>query len=282
MNNQNDMFSNMMQPNAIPEVKDNSNSGMVGNNVNNSLNQVNDGFLFGIPQNGNVASSTVGADMMSQNNSVVGTNAVNMVDNNSFINNQMVSEPVNLNNNVVQNNNNNLDFGFGTNNNQSFDNLNMNTQANAVVDVNSNVNSMEQPSLQPVNDTINFGGDNIGESSLLNNGDSVNSTITNPLTDLLNANNNGNEVKTDIGVSDNKNEKVEEVVSVKKYLVHMLLCFIPIVGIIILIMRALDRKDKNISNLARAQLLISATLVLLSVVFMFVMGSMVISIFGNI
>lgn len=282
MNNQNDMFSNMMQPNAIPEVKDNSNSGMVGNNVNNSLNQVNDGFLFGIPQNGNVASSTVGADMMSQNNSGVGTNAVNMVDNNSFINNQMVSEPVNLNNNVVQNNNNNLDFGFGTNNNQSFDNLNMNTQANAVVDVNSNVNSMEQPSLQPVNDTINFGGDNIGESSLLNNGDSVNSTITNPLTDLLNANNNGNGVKTDIDVSNNKSEKVEEVVSVKEYLVHILLCCIPIVGIIILIMRALDRKDKNISNLARAQLLISATLVLLSVVFMFVMGSMVISIFGNI
>lgn len=279
MNNQNDMFSNMMQPNAIPEVKDNSNNGMVGNNVNNSLNQGNDSFLFGIPQNGNVASSTVGADIMSQNNSVGETNAVNMVDNNSFINNQMVSEPVNLNNNVVQNNNNNL--GFGINNNQSFDNLNMNTQANAVVDVNSNVNSMEQSSLQPVNDTINFGGDNIGDSSLLNNGDSVNSTIINPLTDLLNTNNNGNEVKTDIGVSDNKDEKVEEVVSVKKYLVHMLLCCIPIVGIIILIMRALDRKDKNISNLARAQLLISAFAVLLSVVFMFVMGSMITSIIGN-
>lgn len=255
--NNNDIFGNMIQPNVIPETKDNS--GMVGSNVNNSLNQSNNSFL-GVPQSNTVSSSVVGDGMVSQNNNVGSISSGDIGTNNNLVNNGLVSDPVNLNSNGVLNNS---SLDFNANNNPSFNNLNMNTQTNTSVDVNSNLNNMVQPSLKSVNDTINFEGDNIGVSPLSTNGDNV------------------GVVKNDSNVSDNKEEVKEEVVSVKKYLIHMLLCCIPLVGIIILIMRALDRKDKNISNLARAQLLISAIVVLLSVVMMFVIGSLMTSLFSN-
>ena len=61
----------------------------------------------------------------------------------------------------------------------------------------------------------------------------------------------------------------------------MILCSIPVVGFIILIIRAVDRKDKNISNLARAQLLVSAIAVLLMIVVMVVFSSLLVGAFGS-
>lgn len=281
MNNQNnDMFSNMMQPSAIPEVKDNSNmvqgNGGVNSTQSNNLNQVNNVGTFVIPQS-NSASNEISGTMVSGND-------LSQVNNNSFINSGTLNTSLDSNNNMMQSNTSSsnapLDFGFPSNSG-TVNNANMNNDFNLGGVGSSSMNSVEQSPLQPVNDMMNFGvgGDNNasglennGLNIDLNNGLSMNNVATNSVSSTP---------VSQVNETVNQNEGTEEVVSVKKYLIHMLLCCIPLVGIIILIMRALDRKDKNISNLARAQLLISAIVVLLSVVMMFVMSSLITSLFSN-
>lgn len=58
----------------------------------------------------------------------------------------------------------------------------------------------------------------------------------------------------------------DDVVSVGKYLGHMILFAIPIVGFIMLIVKAVDKKDKNISNYAKAQLLFAVIIAIISVI----------------
>ena len=55
----------------------------------------------------------------------------------------------------------------------------------------------------------------------------------------------------------NKNKEIAEVVSVKRYLLYIILFSIPVVGLIVLIVKFFDKEDKNISNYAKAQLLLS-------------------------
>ena len=54
-----------------------------------------------------------------------------------------------------------------------------------------------------------------------------------------------------------KNKEMAEVVSVKRYMMYIILFSIPVVGLIVLIVKFFDKNDKNISNYAKAQLLLS-------------------------
>lgn len=65
----------------------------------------------------------------------------------------------------------------------------------------------------------------------------------------------------------------DEVVSVKKYLGTLILFSIPIVGFIMLLIKAFSNSEnKNISNLAKAQLLYALIIILLYVVIVFLFG----------
>ena len=124
--------------------------------------------------------------------------------------------------------------------------------------------------LQPVDDSIKV------DSGMVDNASNPGFSINNGVVDIQGVSSLENN-----NVSVVKNDANEDVVSVKKYLIHMLLCMIPIAGIIILIMRAIDRKDKNISNLARAQLLLTAVITLLSVILTVLMSSLITSMFSG-
>lgn len=67
------------------------------------------------------------------------------------------------------------------------------------------------------------------------------------------------------------------IVPVSKYLLHMILFSIPIVGFIMLILKAVDKKDKNISNFAKAQLILSGIIIVLSILLFVVLGASLIS-----
>lgn len=65
----------------------------------------------------------------------------------------------------------------------------------------------------------------------------------------------------------------DNVVSVGNYLINMILFSIPLVGFIVLILKIVDKKDKNISNLAKAYLLLGVILVVIWIVFFAIFGA---------
>ena len=78
----------------------------------------------------------------------------------------------------------------------------------------------------------------------------------------------------------NINISNDNIVSVGKYLINMILFSIPIIGFIMLILKAIDKKDKNISNFAKAYLLLGVILIALWLVFVAIFGATLISL-GN-
>ena len=60
----------------------------------------------------------------------------------------------------------------------------------------------------------------------------------------------------------------------------MILFSIPLVGFIVLILKVVDKKDKNISNFAKAYLLLGIILVLLWIVFFGIFGATLLAL-GN-
>ena len=91
---------------------------------------------------------------------------------------------------------------------------------------------------------------------------------------------NNNQQPQDINIS-SQPQQSNDVVSVGKYLLHIILFSIPIVGFIILIIKALDKKDKNISNFAKAQLIIVLASIILCVIMFFIAGATIISSITN-
>lgn len=71
-----------------------------------------------------------------------------------------------------------------------------------------------------------------------------------------------------------------DIVPVTKYLINMILFSIPLVGFIVLILKVVDKKDKNISNFAKAYLLLGIILVLLWIVFFGIFGATLLAL-GN-
>lgn len=67
-------------------------------------------------------------------------------------------------------------------------------------------------------------------------------------------------------LSDQTSSSGDHVVSVGKYLGNMILFAIPIIGFIMLLVKAFDKKDKNISNFAKAYLLLTVILGIIFIV----------------
>lgn len=73
--------------------------------------------------------------------------------------------------------------------------------------------------------------------------------------------------------TNNITSQENNIVSVRKYLGTMILFSIPIVGFIMLLIKAFDKKDKNISNLAKAQLLIFLIIGLIGFIATVILGA---------
>ena len=79
------------------------------------------------------------------------------------------------------------------------------------------------------------------------------------------------------------NQLQDNVVSVGKYIVHLLLCCIPLVGIIILFIRAFSKdENKNLSNLAKAQLIMMGISAVLSIIVFIIITAIAASAVGSV
>jgi len=284
MNNtqNNDMFSNMMQSNIS------SNNNSVGNNSGLSQNPLTSGT--------NLSNNNIGSTNANNSSGDVVLNPVfpnGMVGSLSNVNEGI---NVNPNNNTVMNNsaggafiNTNTNSNIGVNPSNNTATLDFDLPKTGANNLNSNsfVN-FDSTSSNGVgtNNLVNNGSNNL----INNNSNAIGSTVTN--TSSNNLNNVGVGVVGDvnqpsvqqpinsgsddsINVVNRQNENMAEVVSVKKYLIHFILMCIPIVGFIVLIIRALNKEDKNISNLAKAQLLLIGIALGISVLFIIIFSAIV-------
>jgi len=79
----------------------------------------------------------------------------------------------------------------------------------------------------------------------------------------------------------NNNSSNDNIVSVGKYLGHIVLFSIPVVGLIMLLVKAFgDKNDINISNLAKAQLLLSLIIIVIFFIITIFFSSLLIGIVG--
>lgn len=150
--------------------------------------------------------------------------------------------------------------------NTSTNNLNQELNINNSSPFDIGLNSSTIPQSQPTNATI-LPINNINGSTITNEVLSTSSNNVQPLNNNL-----GDATPlTNVGNDNGSNDTI----SVKQYLLHMILCSIPLVGIIVLLMRAFSNKEnKNISNLAKAQLLLSVIITVLFTVLSIVFGSL--------
>ena len=270
MNNPNETFNNMYNPGAVPETKDSG-----ANNLNpvspNQLaggSNVNSNALVNSQMNFSMPSTN---DSASNNSSISGNGA--SVGGFSFVNPSVtgvVNENANSNLNVGMNNT--PDSNLGNNGNLNSDNtLNNNV-------INSNNNSAGILGFELNSTTPN----NNANPSLINTGitltDANNKLFNNQTQTPVNNNLINGNVSNDL-VSSRSNDLVSsglpntgvspvasgyesitnnvDITPVKSYLLNMLLFCIPLVGFIMLIVKAIDKKESNIRNFARAYLLLS-------------------------
>ena len=139
------------------------------------------------------------------------------------------------------------------------------------IDVNNNLNTVSSSPFDiGINQTMSTNTEPLNTSIPTNNGPILsveipsnnNSTInTNLNNSIQNDNLSGNQT---LGATTNE-DNMEKVVSVKEYLLLYILCCIPLVGFIILILKAFGGKaNKNIRNFARAQLLLMVIIAVIS------------------
>lgn len=185
----------------------------------------------------------------------------------NVINNGLSEATVVMNNSTPEVNNQNVnvesvspfDIGLGTTNNVSGIQTNSTTMS---VDnnINQNVNMVMQDESNNVNNDIKQPDSLVSE----NLGNNQVSTLNN-------------------NQDNNKLDNSDNIVSVWKYLGHILLFSIPLVGIIMLFVKAFgDKKDKNISNFAKAQLILCAIGVVVAIIFMIISFAAVGSMINNI
>jgi len=103
-----------------------------------------------------------------------------------------------------------------------------------------------------------FTNSNVDVNSSMINNNNINQTINNTTSEQANNTNNESNI-------DNSNDL--NIISVKKYLINMLLFMIPIIGLIILIVKAFDKKDKNINNFAKAKLIADTIKFIILIIF---------------
>ena len=88
-----------------------------------------------------------------------------------------------------------------------------------------------------------------------------------------NVDNSTQQPQNDINIKETSNDNTEEIVSVGKYILHFIIFSIPVIGFIMLIVKALDKKNKNISNLAKAILIIGViSIIIVAITFALLMA----------
>lgn len=85
---------------------------------------------------------------------------------------------------------------------------------------------------------------------------------------------------TETTPTNNNSPQDNNLVSIKKYLGYIILFRIPTVGIIALIIKALDKKNKNISNLAKAELIFILIKIIIITIIMIIIFIGIFSISG--
>jgi len=103
-----------------------------------------------------------------------------------------------------------------------------------------------------------FTNSNVDVNSSMINNNNINQTINNTTSEQANNTNNESNI-------DNSNDL--NIISVKKYLINMLLFMIPIIGLIILIVKIFNKKDKNINNFAKAKLIADTIKFIILIIF---------------
>lgn len=264
MNNPNDMFNNMFKPGAVPDVKDGStnnlnpvspNEMVVQNNVGSDAQTSNGTLNFSIPTvNNNTSFNDV------SNNSAIGNNGgFAFVDPNvtGVVNNAVGNMNNNINNVSNIPFNNNVSQSTNINNNMSSQSGTLGFDSNSLASLNSQNTSLINNgiSLENINNNLM---NNVEQSNNMLGGDISSNLVSSELP------NTGIDISDNTGKANNGNI---EITSVKSYLLNMLLFMIPLVGFIILIIKVLDKKESNIRNFARAYLLFC---LLLSIIFVFI------------
>lgn len=118
------------------------------------------------------------------------------------------------------------------------------------------------------------------------NNNQINSTTITPIsvnqsTDNISSTASSNNIEPDIeNPINNINLSNDNIVPVTTYLINIILFSIPIIGIIMLIMKATSKENKNISNFAKAYLIILIAVFILWIVFFVIFGATLFA-FGN-
>lgn len=253
-NEQNNNIFNI--PNQNP-VQPNNDKFNIFNNVSNAPQTEGQAVSSGIipvqPITSNVAENvnTSFSNIAGESSNFSEPNISNSVTNDSNI------APT-INQNSTEASSSTFDIGLNSSNDVNAEQNNMNTMNfdNTVNSVSVVPNSSPNLNNQGLNQTGNT------EAGMVNN--KVESNL-----------NNSNQP--------NNNSGNENIVSVGKYLGYILLFCIPIVGFIMLIVKAFfDKKDKNISNFAKAQLLLSVIAVVLAIIFTIISFAAASSMINNI
>ena len=157
---------------------------------------------------------------------------------------------------------------------QPNNNLNIVNSSPFDIGLNSTINTEKTQIIDPILSGSNNISNTTNENSQLLNNNSMqplNNNVTNNFGDatpLTNANIN--------------NTSNDNIVSVGKYLGYILLFSIPLVGFIMLLVKAFgDKKDKNISNLAKAQLILIVIVTVLSIVLSIAFGALIASVINS-
>lgn len=165
--------------------------------------------------------------------------------------------------------------------------------------VGHNSNNLENTMVVPELKLDSSSPFDIGVSNFQN--DSLNSMMPNQSSNLNQNNvtpiapvnlNNGeqeNNLQSNGGVSTSNSSVVnnsvsstsDNVVSVGKYLLHMILFSIPLVGFIMVIVKVFDKKDKNISNYAKAQLLFVIIMVVIGIIISVVFSALLVNLISG-
>lgn len=246
---------------------------------NNEPNK--DEQIFGMNQTPNVPLN-IGVPeqpIIEQNNTMFSPsiNDNNQINNNLFNNtmgisnnNQISAEPLNINignttNNQLNNDNNpsnmfNNSMNITNNNPVSVEPLN-------IIPENTNNNQFNQNNNIDNNFEQNFNSNNLNNIPY-NLGNDMNTSFTNNENMLPPIANQINNTNFNDGLKENNefiNSNEENIISVKKYLGHMVLFSLPVVGFIMLIIKGfVEKKDKNISNFAKANLIFSIIVTVVS------------------
>lgn len=168
-----------------------------------------------------------------------------------------------------------------TNANDSFATTNVNPNSNVVasssfdIGLNSASNMSTQQdtvSTMPIDSNINSVSNGVANNVVLpGNGLSFGNQEKKQSDNLMVNSNGGSNLNNSNSKNNVSNGVNDNIVSVGKYLGYIVLFCIPIVGFVMLIVKAFfDKKDKNISNLAKAQLLLSVIGVVIAIIFMII------------